>query len=580
MPKKWDFSGYATRSGVKCGDGRTILKNAFAHQDGKEIPLVYQHVHDNIDNVLGHCLLENRDDGVYCYGSFNNTPKGKMAKEMVEHGDLNSLSIWANNLVEKAKEVMHGDIREVSLVLAGANKGAFIDNLCIEHSDGTSEDLNDEAIIHFEDVLKIGEGDGSNNIQHAASADPPSGKTFEEIFKTMSPDQKEFCYGLMGMLVTKENDVEHSGLEGGGTVSHNVFDGTTKKGKELTHDAFLGILEEAKEGGSFKKAVLAHAEEYGVKNVEYLFGDPKLITNPPDWIKRDTDWVAGIINGVSRSPFAKFKTMAADITGEEARARGYTTGNVKKNEIFSLLQRDVGPTTIYKKQKIDRDTLLDITELNYVTWLWGEMRLMFNEEFARAILISDGRPVELSSGGANPDKIDESKIKPIWKDSDLYAHHVQIPAGTSLEGKIEYIVKAKKELKGSSGSPKFYTHGDLVTDILLMKDKIGRRLYRTEAEVASELRVSGIVDVPVMDNQIRTDEDGKKWKLIGIIVNIKDYRVGTDRGGEIATFEDFDLNYNQYYYLMECRCSGMLIHPKSALVIEEAVEDKTEEGTV
>lgn len=582
MPKKlWDFSGYASRAGIKCKkDGRTIMRDAFAHQDGVVVPLVYQHVHDTIDNVLGHCLLENRPDGLYCYGSFNRTDKGLKAKEMVGNGDLRSLSVYANNLVERAGEVMHGDVLEVSLCLAGANKGAFIDNLAVEHSDGSVENLEDEAIIYSGDILEHGILDESDNpddpsISHAEE------KTLGEIFNSMSEEQKEFCYGVMGMLISDNGGVEHN--EGGDDVmSHNVFDGSAEggKGKALSHDDFLGILEEAKKGGSFKEAVMSHAAEYGVTNVEYLFGDPKLVTNPPDWIKRDTEWVSGIISGVSRSPFAKFKTMAADITGDDARARGYTTGNVKKDEIFELLQREVSPTTIYKKQKIDRDTLIDITELNYVAWLWGEMRIMFNEELARAILIGDGRPLELSDGKPNPDKINEKKIIPIWKDNDLYAHHLQIPAGKTMEEKIEYFVKGKKELKGSSGNPKLYTDGDFVTDILLLKDKIGRRLYRTEAEVASELRVSGIEEVPVMENQFRKDENGKYWRLIGIVVNIKDYRVGTNRGGEIATFEDFDLDYNQYKYLMECRCSGMLLHPKSALVIEEEVDEATAGGTV
>lgn len=570
MPKKrmWDFSGYATKNGIRVKkDGRTIMKDAFAHQDGATVPLVYSHSHSDVDNVLGHVLLENRPDGVYCYGSLNNTQKGQNAKEMIMHGDLKGLSIWANELVERNGEVMHGVIKEVSLCLAGANNGAFIDNLCVQHSDGSTEDLDDEAVMYFGDFLESTSED-PDDISHADSGE----KTFEEIWNTMNKEQKEFCEGIIGMLMS-EGEVEHSDLEGGGDgMSHNVFDkNKDEKKKVLSHDDFVGILEEAQKNGSFKDAVLAHAQDYGVTNIEYLFGDAKLITNPPDWIKRDTEWVAGVISGVSRSPFSRFKTVAADITGDEARARGYTTGNVKKEEVFELLQREVSPTTIYKKQKIDRDVLLDITELNYVTWLWGEMRVMFNEEFARAILIGDGRSVELSDGKPNPDKINEKRIIPIWKDNDLYAHHVQIPAGKTLEEKIEYFVKAKKQLKGSSGNPKLYTDTDLVTDILLLKDKIGRRLYRTEAEVAAELRVSGIVEVPVMENQIRTDEDGKEWKLIGIVTNIKDYRVGTDRGGEIATFEDFDLDYNQYKYLMECRCSGMLIHPKSALVIEEEV---------
>lgn len=560
---KCDFSGYATKNDLKCSDGRTIRKNAFKDNDGQIVPLVWQHMHRDVGNVLGHVKLENRDDGVYAYGFLNETQAGKNAKELLKHGDITSMSIYANQLVQKGADVIHGVIKEVSLVLSPANPGAVIDNLTIAHGDGSMTDLDDEAIMNFGEAPIYGE----IRDEPLAHAEGEGGeKTIGEIFNSMSEEQKNVVYYMIGQALEGEG-VEHS--EGDDNMKYNVFDGTGEtEGEALSHVEVKEILDDAQRCGSLKEAVLAHAQTYGIENIDILFPDAKTVTNPPDFIKRDTEWVAGVLSGTRHTPFSRIKSTAADITAEEARARGYVKGKLKKEEVIKLLKRVTTPTTIYKKQKLDRDDIIDITDLNVVSWLKAEMRMMLNEELARAILIGDGRSVE------SEDKINEENIRPIWKDDDLYSHHVVVDAGLEPEALVEAIIRAKKEYKGS-GNPALYTTTDVVVDLLLQKDKIGRRLYESKAALANAMGVSTIIEVPVMENQTRKVESATH-KLLGIIVNLKDYTVGADKGGEVSMFDDFDIDYNQYKYLIETRCSGTLTHPKSALVIEEVVTGEEE----
>lgn len=564
----YDFAGYATKNNIKCSDGRTIRKDAFAHQDGTTVPLVWHHQHNSPDNILGHAMLENRPDGVYAYATFNETERGKIAKQLVKHGDICCLSIFANHLKEQSSNVMHGMIQEVSLVIGGANPGAKIENLAIEHGDGIFEDI-DEAIITCGDALEPGGDTSQTQIKHEDAPPSDDGETVQDVINTMNEKQKNVMFALLA-AAQEDAGLEQSD-EGGDPMLTNIFEGsaTTQQTPTLTHDDFTAIMEKAQECKSFKKAFLEHAAAtYGIENIEYLFPDAKTVTPTPDFIKRDTEWVSEILNGVKHSPFSRIKSTAADITADEARAKGYVKGNLKKEEVIKLLKRTVGPTTIYKKQKLDRDDIIDITDFKVVSWLWQEMRMMLNEELARAILVGDGREAD------DQDKINEENIRPIWKEPDMYAERVQIPADATPDDMVETVIRNRKKYKGK-GSPKLYAEDNWITDILLLKDKIGRRIYRTRQEIANEMNVSGITDIPVMENQTRVGEDGKTYKLLGIITNLQDYTVGTDRGGEIATFEDFDIDYNQYKYLLETRCSGTLTHPKSAIIIEQEVSDTT-----
>lgn len=564
----YDFAGYATKNNIKCSDGRTIRKDAFAHQDGTTVPLVWHHQHNSPDNILGHAMLENRPDGVYAYATFNETERGKTAKQLVKHGDICCLSIFANHLKEQSSNVMHGMIQEVSLVIGGANPGAKIENLAIEHGDGIFEDI-DEAIITCGDALEPGGDTSQTQIKHEDAPPSDDGETVQDVINTMNEKQKNVMFALLA-AAQEDAGLEQSD-EGGDPMLTNIFEGsaTTQQTPTLTHDDFTAIMEKAQECKSFKKAFLEHAAAtYGIENIEYLFPDAKTVTPTPDFIKRDTEWVSEILNGVKHSPFSRIKSTAADITADEARAKGYVKGNLKKEEVIKLLKRTVGPTTIYKKQKLDRDDIIDITDFKVVSWLWQEMRMMLNEELARAILVGDGREAD------DQDKINEENIRPIWKEPDMYAERVQIPADATPDDMVETVIRNRKKYKGK-GSPKLYAEDNWITDILLLKDKIGRRIYRTRQEIANEMNVSGITDIPVMENQTRVGEDGKTYKLLGIIINLQDYTVGTDRGGEIATFEDFDIDYNQYKYLLEARCSGTLTHPKSAIIIEQEVSDAT-----
>ena len=558
---KFDFSGYATKNDLKCADGRTIRRNAFKDNDGQTVPLVWQHMHNSPDNVLGHALLENRDDGVYAYCKLNDTPAGKNAKLLVQHGDITSLSIFANNLVQKGPNVIHGNIREVSLVLSGANPGALIDNLSIAHSDGSYTDSEEEAIIYT--GLEI----TTDEIEHADKNQNDS-KTVQEIFDSLTEEQKNVVYAMLAQVI--EDNIEHSDEDeddilehsnkGGNNMKKNVFDQdlNAEQPKTLTHDQIKAIVDDAVRYGSFRDSFLAHAEEYGIENIDFLFPDAKLVNNQPEWIKRDTSWVDSVLGGVKKTPFSRIKSMAADITADEARAKGYIKGNQKLEEVFPLLKRVTTPTTIYKKQKLDRDDIIDITDLDVVAWMKQEMRMMLDEEIARAILIGDGRQI------TDPDKINEENIRPIAHDVDLYSHKVKVAPNISGATLIETMIRNRKHYKGS-GTPTLYTTNQILIDLLLVKDKIGRRLYNSKAELASALLVKDIVEVEVMESMPN---------LLGIFVNLNDYTLGADKGGQISMFDDFDIDFNQYKYLMETRISGALTKPKSALVFirDEGIE--------
>lgn len=565
--EKYDFSGWATRNDLLCADGRTIRKDAFKDNDGKIVPLVYGHQHDNVDAVLGHALLENRPEGIYAYCSFNDTESGNTAKKLVQHGDVSSLSIYANKLKQVGNDVIHGVIRELSLVLAGANPGAYIDAV-MEHSEDGSENTiesleaswNENIVLyHSEDSEK---GDTKMEEEKKTPNEESKEKTVGEVFDSFTDEQKTVVYALIGQALEDAGVSEET--EGGNEeMKHNVFDQDEKDQENvLSHDAMNTIINDAKRYGSLKESFLAHAGTYGIDQIDYLFPDAKTLNNTPEFIKRDTGWVSTVMNGVHHTPFSRIKSVFADITEEDARAKGYTKGKLKKEEVFSLLKRTTSPTTIYKKQKLDRDDVIDITDFDVVAWLKSEMRMMLDEEIARAILIGDGR---LSS---SDDKINEQNIRPIYNDAELYTIQakVSVPSAATDDDKaraiIKEAVKARKDYKGS-GNPTLFTTEDFLTDALLLEDTMGHRLYKTVAEVASAMRVSNIVTVPVMAG-IKTTDNAD---LIGVIVNLSDYNVGADKGGAVNMFDDFDIDYNQQKYLIETRCSGALVKPKSAIAI-------------
>lgn len=627
--KDYDFAGWATKANLLCSDGRVIRKDAFMHNDGKKVPLVWNHMHNKPEEVLGHALLENREEGVYAYCYFNDTDSAQSAKLCVQHGDINQLSIYANKLKHQGSNVIHGEIREVSLVLAGANPGAFIesvimhgDDSCEEGNIFTGEDLDYVApLVHADESEKgddevaeeakkpetkdeseetvmdvfntlnekqkkavyvlIGqaiEDATKKEVKH--SDDEPESEeeidyadeegddeTVEDVFNTLSDKQKNAVYVLIGeALEEKEGAVEHS--EGGDDdMKTNVFDQETnvQGGEVLSHSEIQAIWDDAKRIGSLKEAVLQH----GIEDLEIMFPDNKAVENVPGFIKRDTDWVAEVLQGVHHGPFARIKTVFADITGAQARAKGYTKGNLKIEEVFKLLKRVTNPTTVYKKQKLDRDDIIDTTTFDIIPWLKGELRMMLEEELARAFLIGDGRdPVEEAN-----DKIDEECIRPIWKMEDLFTVKtaVELKGTETAEEKakafITACIKSRKNYQGS-GNPVMFMPEDLLTDCLLIEDTNGRVIYDTVEKLAARLRVRKIVSVPVMENQTRTDDDGKTFLLGGIYVNLKDYNVGTDKGGAVTMFDDFDIDYNAYKYLMETRCSGSLVKPHSAVAIE------------
>lgn len=562
MGVKFDFSGWATRHNVKCADGRTIRENAFASNDGMIVPLVWNHQRNSPDEVLGHALLENRPEGVYAYCSFNDTEAGQNSKMLVQHGDITQLSIWANKLKQKGSDVLHGAIREVSLVLASANPEAFIDAESISHS---------EDAENFEATIYSGE---DFSLYHAEEKTPPTpepakekkempaDKTVKEVFDELTEEQKTVVYAMIGAAIE-----EATGEDGGNSdMKHNIFDQDSMdySGENfLSHSDMRSIMTDAKKCGSLKDAVLSHADTYGINDIEYLFPDARTLSDTPELLKRKTNWVADVVDGAHHSPFSRIKSIVADITADEARALGYIKGKLKKEEVFSLLKRTTEPTTVYKKQKLDRDDVVDIVDFDVVTFMKGEMRVMLDEEIARAVLVGDGR---LSS---SDDKIDETHIRPIWKDNELYAINVTVDTPNDAEVFIDTVITEMADYEGS-GSPKMFAPQSMITACLLLKDTNKHRLYKTMDELATALQVSKVVPVPVMKNLTR-EVSGVTRALDAIIVNMSDYNIGADKGGAINMFDDFDIDYNQMKYLMETRCSGALTKPHSALVFEHVV---------
>lgn len=587
QPEACDFSGWATRNDLKCSDGRVIRRDAFKHDDGIKVPLVWNHQHNDPRNVLGHAWLENRPEGVYTYGFFNDSESGEIGKILVKHGDICALSIYANQLQQRGCDVLHGEIREVSLVHAGANPGAFIDSM-LKHG----EDSDDEAIIYTGMPLYLSHSDADKQEDKAdddekketsekkdepeKKTDSDEEKTVADVINSMTEEQKNVMYAMIGQAMDDQgesdpesednNDDDSKG--GTNTMKHNVFDKDDRRkenvlvhsdGPEVSSEEISTIFGDIKRYGSLKDSVLAH----GIDNVDYLFPDAQTLANTPEFIQRDTGWVKKVMSGVHHTPFSRIKSIFADITEDDARAKGYFKGKLKKEEVFGLLKRTTTPTTVYKKQKMDRDDVVDITDFDVVAWLKSEMRMMLDEELARAYLIGDGR---LAS---SDDKINEQNIRPILKDEELYTIQatVSVQSSATEDDKarefIRTAIKARKNYKGS-GQPTLYTTEDILTDCLLLTDTTGRDLYTDVAQLAKKLRVKEIVTVPVMEGV-----NGKNGgALMGIIVNLADYNVGADRGGAVNMFDDFDIDYNQQKYLIETRCSGALIKPYSAIALE------------
>ena len=593
--EKYDFHGWATRNDLRCSDGRIIRRDAFKHCDGKIVPLVWNHRHDDPTNVLGHALLENREDGVYAYCAFNDSEAGKAARLLVEHGDISALSIFANGLKQDGSNVLHGDIKEVSLVLAGANPGASIANV-IRHG----ETVEDEADIYTGEDFIVGMEEDKKNIEHSDSdmkdkkEVDSDDKTVADVLKTFTTDQQKVLYQLVTDALaakdeaqdeaqdeTNEKKDENNKNGGNNTMKHNVFDNSEQNENVLQHDDFQAIISDAKRYGSMREAFenyakdhdvdineLTHSADYGIENIGYLFPDDKAVTREPIMVSRNMDWVAKFTNSVRHTPFSRIKSLFANITEDDARAKGYIKGNVKKEEVFTLLKRSTTPTTVYKKQKIDRDDVIDIVDFDVVAWLKREMRVMLDEEIARAALVGDGRV------SSSDDKIDPIHIRPIWTDDDFYTIKQTVSVASSdnestiAKNFIKQCIKARKNYKGS-GNPTLYTTEDMLTDMLLLEDTTGRVIYESTAKLATTLRVKEIVTVPVMENLTRTDDQSKVHTLLGIIVNPYDYTIGADKGGAVNMFDDFDIDYNQQKYLIETRCSGALTLPYSAIAVEK-----------
>ena len=636
----YDFSGYATKNDLLCADGRVIRHDAFKDNDGQIVPLVWQHVHDDPMNVIGHALLENRDDGVYAYAKFNDTPSGRHSKKMVQNGDVVSMSIYANRLKQHGSDVVHGVIREVSLVLAGANPGALIDNISFAHADGSFTDVEDEAVIYsgLEDISVINHADeedtdkadkeetmpknsdktiedvfdtlndeqkdavyfligqamenGSNESDDSGNSDDgevehadTDNKTVQDVFDTLNEEQKNMVYFLIGQAVEEatgesgsdddeDDEVEHSALYGGTSMKHNVFDESYEDEMDvLTHDEFSAIMEDARKSSSLKDVFLEH----GITNLDILFPEAQLVRPNPDMVTRDMGWVNVWWNGIKRSPFSRIKSIYANLTADAARAKGYVKGTKKVDQVLALLGRETTPQTIYKKQTLDRDDVIDITSIDVVAWLKQELRLMLNEELCRAMLVGDGRDILAS------DKIKPDRIRPIYQDDDVYTIHYKVTFGANDTDDqksskiIDSAVRARKDYKGS-GSPKMFATNEIITDMLLAKDTLGRRLYKDEAELKAALRVSDIVEVPVMEGVTRTTGEGasaKSFRALAIIVNPADYTLGADKGGAVSLFDDFDIDYNQMKYLIETRCSGALTLPYSAIALEVETTGET-----
>lgn len=573
----YDFSGYATKANTKCYDGLTIAPNAFADDNGRKVPVVWNHNHSGPEYVLGHALLQNRKDGVYAYVKMNDTPGGKTALEAVRSGDIDAMSIFANGLKKAGQTVMHGVIRELSLVLAGCNPGALIDEI-VEHGADWSADEGEEAFIYTDGGISLKHGldpddnplDEEDEIMHSEDEDkekskenPEDKETVKEVFDSLTEKQKNVVYAIVGMVIDGKKGADNEETDNDKedeTVKYNVFDNDKEQGV-LKHsmDEINAAMADGKRCGSMKDAFIQH----GIEDVEWLFPEDHLLDTPPRIIDSDQSWVSKVMSGVHHIPFSRVKSMAADLTEEDARAKGYIKGNFKKEQVFSLLKRSTTPTTVYKKQKMDRDDVADITGFDVIAWLKQEMRVKLNEELARAYLIGDGR---LSS---SDDKINEGNIRPIYNDDDLFTIKVQVETAagddtaTKLDKMMTAVLKARKNYKGA-GNPTFYTTEDTLTDLLLLKDKIGHRLYKNEAEVAQALRVKEIVTVPQMEGM--TGKLGGEF--VGIIVNLADYTVGADKGGSVNMFDDFDIDYNQQKYLIETRCSGAMTTPFGAMAIE------------
>ena len=591
--RDYDFSGWATRANMKCSDGRTIMKDAFIDDDGAQVPLVWNHQHNDAHNVLGHALLKNMDEGVYAYCKFNDTESGQTAKLLVQHGDVNALSIYANQLKQQGPNVMHGNIRELSLVLAGANPGAFIESI-IKHG----EESDEEGIIYTGENIELAHSgvgkpsekeETSEELKHSEEskeetkmAEEPKetgnektiGELLQSAMNKLTEDEQNAFYATIGQALEDKGDDSEGGDE---DMNHNVFDDDTKNQENvLSHDAMQEIISDAKRYGSMKESFLAHATDieyapssqtYGINTPDYLFPEAHNLNNPPEFIKREMGWVTKVMNGVHHSPFSRIKSMFADITEDDARAKGYIKGKLKKEEVFGLLKRTTTPTTIYKKQKMDRDDVIDITDFDVIAWLKSEMRMMLDEEIARAILVGDGR------SASSDDKINEMNIRPIWKDEDLFTikSTIEVDSAATADQRakafIRACIKSRKNYKGS-GTPTLFTTDDVLTDCLLLEDANGRVIYDTEEKLRTALRVSDIVTVPVMEGLKRNDNESNSLDLMGIIVNLADYNVGADKGGAVNMFDDFDIDYNQQKYLIETRCSGALIKPFSAIALE------------
>ena len=577
----YDFCGWATKNDLRCADGRIIRKDAFKHNDGETVPLVWNHLHNDPSNILGHALLENRNEGVYAYCFFNDTEPGNEAKELVKHKDVTKLSIYANQLKQQGGDVLHGAIREVSLVLAGANPGAYIEQV-LSHG----EALEDEGIIYTDEEFEIAhsatpiketpKNTEKENPDMPKETTPPAKEepvkdepgdeeTVKDVFDTLNEKQKTVVYALIGQALADAGKGEDTTENNGGTdkMKHNVFDETDLENETTLSHADMDAIFHDAQRGSLKDAVLAH----GITNVDYLFPDAQNATSSPILITRDMGWVAKVMASVHHTPFSRVKSIEANLTEDDARALGYIKGKLKKDEVFALLKRQTTPQTIYKKQKLERDDVVDITDFDVVAWLKSEMRLMLDEELARAILVGDGR---LS---ASDDKISETNIRPIWKDDDLYTVKatITVAANATADAKakqfIQMVIKSRKDYKGS-GDPVLYTTEDTLTDCLLMEDTTGRVIYDSQEKLATALRVKEIITAPVMENQTRTTTDSKTATLLGLVVNLVDYNVGADKGGAINLFDDFDIDYNAQKYLIETRCSGALIKPYSAIAIE------------
>lgn len=558
--QKYDFCGWATKNDIKCTDGRVIRRDAFKHCDGQRVPLVWNHQHNAPEDVLGWAELHNQPEGVYTYGSFNETEGGQQAKALVEHGDITGLSIYANQLQQAGCDVIHGTIREVSLVLAGANKGARIEAV-LEHADNDYAEYDDAQIFSGENIELCHAEETAEKKEDTTVAKENGEKTIQDVIDTMNEEQKNALYAVVAAALNDEGD-DNNDEEDSADMKHNVFEGDTPE-NTLTHSEMKVMFDDMRRYGSLKDSVAAHSAEYGIEQIDWLFPEPKTQSATPEFIKRETGWVPKVMNGVHHTPFSRIKSMFADITEDDARAKGYMKGNLKKDEVFTLLKRTTTPTTIYKKQKMDRDDVIDITDFEVVSWLKSEMRMMLDEEIARAILVGDGR------NSSSDDKINEQNIRPIVSDAELYTIRKKVTVKTSAtdaekaKALIRASVKSRKDYRGS-GEPTLFTTEDWLTEMLLLEDTTGRIIYDTTEKLKSALRVKEIVTVPVMEG-VKGVGGGD---LMGIIVNLADYNIGADKGGAINMFEDFDIDYNQQKYLIETRCSGALTKPYSAIALE------------